>query len=89
MAFVTAGFRTVAQGGTADSAADNLGMSLHLYITDDALATVAASGYYNAVEGNIKSGDIVIVSGDFDGTNVHQTYVLVNTAGVITSIASA
>ena len=89
MAFAEAGFRALGQGGYADSAAADLGMTIFTYITDDALAVVAASGYFDSVAAHIKSGDLILVSGDYDGTNVHQTYVLVNTSDVITSIASA
>ena len=89
MAYNAAGFRTIAQGGSADSAADELGMSIHAYISDDALSVVVGSGYFNNAADNIKTGDLVLVSGDYDGTQAAQLYVLINTSGTITSTAAA
>lgn len=89
MAYSAAGFRTIAHGGSPDSAADDLGMSVHVYISDDTLATIAGSGYFDSAADNIKTGDLILVSADYDGTIAHQTYVLTNTSGTITSTASA
>lgn len=37
------------------------GQGLHIYRTDDTLATVVASGYFNSVTNNLMKGDVILV----------------------------
>lgn len=48
------------------------------YVTNDTLATVAAANYFGpaAKDNNIRKGDIIIVSGDLDGTEACQVYMV-------------
>ena len=41
---------------------------VHIYNTADAPATVAGSGYFNAVTNRLKQWDIILVSGTTGGT---------------------
>lgn len=58
------------------------------YKSQDALATVEASGYFDKINDRIVSGDIMYVV-VLDSSNVPTaltSYVLINTLGVITSV---
>jgi hypothetical protein len=59
MAFVRADFSKVAGAGQ---------QALHLYTTPDAIATVIASAYFNALKDELQKGDIIIVFGASGGT---------------------
>lgn len=48
-----------ATDGTVTSGAYN---SFFLYVTADAFATVATAGYFNALRGQLKAGDIILLS---------------------------
>lgn len=87
MAFNAYGFKTISHIGTIDGSAGTM-RSLHGYVTNDDAAAVAASGYFNAVANRIKTGDQVQCSLDLDGTPALRTYLLTNTAGVITTTLS-
>lgn len=41
---------------------------LHIYTTPDAVATVVASGYFNAVTSNLKRYDVILCIGSTGGT---------------------
>lgn len=91
MAFNAYGFKTISHIGTIDGSAGTM-RSLHGYVTNDDASAVETSGYFNSVAARIKTGDQVQCSLDLDGTPALQTYLLTNTAGVITvtlSIATA
>ena len=91
MAFNAFGFKTISHIGTINGSAGSM-RSLHAYVTNDDAAAVAASGYFNEVADRIQTGDQVHCSLDLDGTPRLRTYLLINTAGVITtqlSVATA
>lgn len=67
MAYNAVGFRTVSTGG-AISAGGGSVKSIHSYATNDTLATVLASGYFNSATGLLAKGDIILIHGDVDGT---------------------
>ncbi len=50
----------------------------------DALATIAASGYFNAQSDNINTGDFILVYSARATGGGAALYQMVNTAGVIT-----
>lgn len=66
MALAAAGFNTVFAGVA----------QVHLYVTTDAVATVAGSGYFNSITNRLKNGDVIIVS----DTNVPTIDVLTVTS---------
>lgn len=83
MAYNKFGFKTLTDIGTLDGT--GVPKALHAYVTNDAESVVAASGYFNTIAGRINTGDLVMCSLDNDGTPEARTYVLINTAGVITT----
>lgn len=57
------------------------GGKLFTYFTStDAIATVAASGYFDSVQSQIATNDVVIIM----STDEHRISRLINTSGVIT-----
>ncbi|MEJ0043236.1 MAG: hypothetical protein WDM81_13910 [Rhizomicrobium sp.] len=59
----------------------------HAYKDSLALATVAASGYFNTVADEIDTGDFVMVNSTATTGGGGKIYRAVNTAGVITLAA--
>lgn len=55
------------QGGT---------VTLHLYKSTDALATIIASGYFNAYTNLIRENDIIIIVGSSGGTQTVDVLVV-------------
>jgi hypothetical protein len=73
MAFSTTGW---AQGGDISKGVGGL----HVYRTADNQAVVEGAGYFNSIQSNIQTGDVVLaIMGD-----TTLFYQLTNTAGVIT-----
>lgn len=73
-----------AQANWATVAASKAGSAPSIYSyksATDNKATIAGSGYFNAVEGLITTGDWIYTYGSDGG----QTLVATNTAGVITT----
>lgn len=54
------------------------------YKTNDTLATVATSGYFNSATDILRLGDQIVVSGDLDGTPAINTYVVSSATGATT-----
>ena len=54
----------------------------HYRSTTDAIATIRASGYFNAAAGNMNTGDVMFIGPDSAG--VGGISMVTNTAGVIT-----
>ena len=48
----------------------------HYYVTNDTKAQVQTAGYFNPVADYITDGDLIVVSGDRDGTKWHSSYVV-------------
>lgn len=66
-------------------------ISKYFYATGDALATVAASGYFNNATKRLRKGDVIEVAGVLDGTPVTASYIVTSADGaatVTTAIAS-
>lgn len=85
MTFNPYGFKTISHIGTIDASAGSM-RSLHAYVTNDDAAAVETSGYFNAYAARIMTGDQLIVSLDLDGAKTIRTYMVVNTANVITLV---
>lgn len=60
------------------------GAKLSLYSTADAKATVEASGYFDALEANIDTGDFILYYSSAATGGGAALMQMVNTAGVIT-----
>lgn len=54
------------------------------YKTNDTLAEVATSGYFNSATSILRLGDQIVVSGDLDGTPAINTYVVSSASGADT-----
>lgn len=52
----------------------------HFHVTNDTKAQVQTAGYFNTVTDYITDGDLVVVSGDRDGTKWHSSYVITKPA---------
>lgn len=62
----------------------------HFHVTDDTKAQVETDGYFNPVSDYITDGDLIVVSGDRDGTKWHCSYVVTKPAsGDLTVTAHA
>jgi hypothetical protein len=58
--------------------------SVFMYVTNDTLATVAASGYFNNATSYLCKGDLILVSGDVDGTPATNCYMVNSATGAAT-----
>lgn len=80
MAFTNGNFKEA--GGPGNEVTGGQVYSYHS--TDDALATILASGYFDDIQGTLNDRDTMIVTGT-DGT---QLVEITNTAGVITVLGT-
>jgi len=56
------------------------GNNVYLYTSDDTISEVATAAYFNSFRDQLSKGDIVIVSGNVDGTPTADVMVLNNVA---------
>lgn len=71
--------RAIAETAPLGAAPGNVGQ-LYIYRTNDTLTSVVADGYFDGVlNDGLNTGDIIIVSGDEDGTPLGAIYLV--TAG--------
>lgn len=82
MTFVLSQLRSVAALPPLSGATG--GLTVWGYVTNDDLATVAGSGYFNSATSLLKHGDQIVVSGDLDGTPAVNTYVVSSASGAAT-----
>lgn len=61
--------------GSAAGASQQQQVSLFLYGTDDAAATVEAAGYFNGARAILNKGDIIMASMVNSGTPVTKQYI--------------
>lgn len=90
MAFDADGFKTISTGGAIGSG-EGSAKKVHSYATNDASATVTASGYFNDVTNYLSKGDVIVVHGDVDGTPFTANVIVTSATGaatVTTTIAS-
>jgi len=88
MAYTASAFKTVMNLGAPTSTGTVV--KLHAYATNDTLATVAGANYFNDAATYIETGDLILVSGDIDGTPATNCYVAskdasdnITTAGIV------
>lgn len=88
MAFNEATFVSIAHG-PAPAAGSGHGLRLHWYSTNDTVALVIADDYFLTNYKVITPGDIIIVSGDMDGTDmVKILLVKVSSSTTVTVVAA-
>lgn len=79
MTFHEKGFRSIGVMGqpATDSAAGET-RQIHTFVTNDDKAAVETANYFDALldPRRIKKGDLILVSGDVDGTEWFRIYVL-------------
>lgn len=75
-------------GGNTKVAGNRRAKIFH-YCTDDALATVAASGYFNSALSYLQKGDLILVSAVLSGTPACQLYVVNISGTTVTTVAAA
>lgn len=83
MAFDINELACMGNGGAIGSGLGSVARVWHLK-TNDTLATVAASGYFNAATALLAKGDMIYVSGDVDGTPGINGYVVNSATGAAT-----
>lgn len=83
MAFDIRNLMKIGCGGAIGSG-ENSVRSIWHYATNDTLAEVAASGYFNAATALLTKGDIVVCSGDVDGTPGVNNYAVNSATGAAT-----
>jgi hypothetical protein len=58
--------------------------SVFAYATDDTVAGVVASGYFNDATARLKKGDLLLISGTVSGTPTCRTAVVTSATGAAT-----
>lgn len=61
-----------------------LANSVFAYVSNDTLVAIATSGYFNSATNYLAKGDIIVVSGDVDGTPAINNYVVNSATGAAT-----
>lgn len=87
MPFLKSGFKT--SENTSPAIATGEVKKFHVYTTNDTLDVVAAANYFNPVAGLISTGDLILVSGDVNGTPAVNCYVATKTGTNITVVGFA
>ncbi len=59
-------------------------IAIHGYETNDTLGTVTTDGYFDEISSRLDTGDMLLVSGDLDGTPKGAIYRIDNSSGDIT-----
>lgn len=78
MAFDKTGFATIGASKAGNA------VSLYAYSTEDTIATVNTSGYFNSLSDTLNVGDVLLVRSSTGGTQaVHFVYVASNASGVV------
>lgn len=87
MAFIAANFVSIAIGAAPVGGVGRSHRIYH-YVTPDALATVAASGYFNSVTSLLNQGDLILVSA---ATNTAEMYIISSATGAatVTTVAAS
>ena len=85
MAFDIKGLNRLANFGVVGN---NQPASLWLYVTDDAHATVAAAGYFNAQAQFMRKGDLIDVVTAFTGTPLNRRYMVTAVTATVVTIAA-
>ena len=67
------------------------GNSVFFYTDGDAIATIAASGYFNSAYAELKQGDIIIVTSGIGGTIAADVLSVTSASGAttVTTVALA
>ena len=67
------------------------GKQLHYYSSTDALATIAASGYFNAVTARLHQGDVIHVGSGAGGVAALDTLIVGSATGaaVVTTVTGS
>lgn len=58
--------------------------SLYMYESADAVATIAASGYFNSATNSLKQDDVIIAVGSTGGTRTVDVLVVTSASGAAT-----
>jgi len=78
MAYSATGFSTISASKKGNS------VSLYAYSTEDAIATVNTSGYFNALANTLAVGDVIFARTSTGSTQVLSiVYVASNASGVV------
>jgi len=60
--------------------------SIFGYATNDTKATVEGASYFNNASGQLRLGDVIVVSGDKDGTPFHTSYTVSSNSGGVVAL---
>src|SRR5690606_34081911 len=76
MAYNAAGLKLINVGGAISAGAGSV-KNIYHYATNDTKVAVETDGYFDDIAGDpLNAGDLVMVSGDVDGTPWHATYIV-------------
>jgi len=75
MAYDAKGLRRFSYGGAVGNGADSVRSIWH-YVSNDAVAAVAASGYFNSARDDLIVGDVIVASLDVGATAVLRNYIV-------------
>lgn len=75
--------------GPSIGSGDGSVKKMHMYVSNDDVATVETDGYFDTAYEQFQTGDIINCSLDIDGTPARKDYVVVRTAGDIALTAAA
>ena len=78
MAYSSTGFATIGASKSGNA------VSLYAYSTEDTIATVNTSGYFNDLSDTLQVGDVILVRSSTGGTQaLSLVYVASNASGVV------
>lgn len=88
MALTTKTFQTIAMGPPPPGGTGQ-GVRLHWYTSNDLISAIMAADYFLSLYKVIRTGDIILVSGDMDGTDMPKLLlVTASTASTVTVAAT-
>lgn len=75
MAYDSQGLKLISDGGAVGATPGNV-KNVYAYASNDTAATIEGAGYFNGAKDHVKTGDLVVVSGDNDGAPFAKAYAV-------------
>lgn len=91
MAFIARGLKRISHTGAIGSGAGSVRSIWH-YVSNDDIAAITGTGYFNAYIKEFVVGDILHVSADIDGTPAYRCYMIdsvTTNVGLLLAVATA
>lgn len=85
MAYDSQGLKLISDGGAVGAAPGNV-KSVYAYASNDTAAAIEAAGYFNGAKDHVKTGDLIVVSGDNDGAPFAKAYAVTGNDGTAVTV---